>query len=169
MANPAELLRALQERVDAFFAKTTARHGAQMQCHTGCADCCMAGLTVTAVEADAISAYVAAHQVTRPAAPAVTNATPASLTPPALRCVALGPDDRCVIYPARPLVCRSHGMPIVLRERGLPVVTSCHRNFVGVQVPPADQLDQATLSAALLSINQLVDPTASRIPLTDLL
>src|SRR5215813_5144720 len=48
----------LTRKVDSFFARVVVRHGTDMQCATGCSDCCHVRLTVTAVEAAAIRAHV---------------------------------------------------------------------------------------------------------------
>lgn len=159
----------LTAKVDAFFARVATRHADALACDTGCADCCHARLTVTGVEAAAIRAHVAAlpgadraalHARVRAAAPD--------------RCAALGPDDRCGIYAARPLVCRSHGAPIRLRDpRGLPVVQCCPRNFTAAPGPSgADAdciLDQTTLSALLLAVDRADGGDGTRVDLADLL
>lgn len=131
--------------MDAFFVRVEARHGADMQCATGCSDCCHVRLTVTTVEAAAIRAHVVAMPDDQRRALAVTQGRD--------RCAALDAAGRCRIYEARPLVCRSHGVPIRLRQGGLPVVQSCHHNFKAT-TPDADCiLDQTTLSALLLAID----------------
>ena len=139
----------LTHKVDGFFARVRHRHGADMQCATGCSDCCHVELTVTAVEAAAIRAHVGGWPAAqrRGLAPGERRADTIG------RCAALDAAGRCKIYDARPLVCRSHGVPIRLRQGGLPVVQSCHRNFRHT-VPDADcVLDQTTLSAMLLAID----------------
>jgi Fe-S-cluster containining protein len=79
------------------------------------------------------------------------------------RCAALDPGGRCLIYAARPVVCRSHGAPIRMRERSLPVVQSCHRNFTHT-TPDADCiLDQETLSALVLAVDR-AEAIATAIP-----
>ena len=131
-----------------------------MQCQTGCADCCHVRLTVTAVEAAAIRAYAAGlpHSVRPQLVTAACGGDTASDNR-GDRCAALDPYDRCTIYPARPLVCRSHGVPIRMRTGSLPVVQSCHRNFRRT-APDADcVLDQATLSATLLALNAAENPS----------
>jgi Fe-S-cluster containining protein len=164
----------LTHKVDAFFARVSERHGTDMQCDTGCSDCCHVRLTITAVEAAAIRTYVAGWSAaqrralapiaapTSPRKAARASAGVAATKRSATRiaddnddqaCAALDPAGRCRIYAARPLVCRSHGVPIRLRQGGLPVVQSCHRNFVRT-TPDADcVLDQTTLSAVLLAID----------------
>jgi Fe-S-cluster containining protein len=140
----------LTAKVDGFFARVEARHGDQMQCGSGCADCCHTRLTVTSVEAAAIEDHVAAMTPAARAELAELAARP--VDPAKLRCAALGDDDRCRIYAARPIVCRSHGAPIKLGAS----VTACHRNFTARGPAAADPdcvLDQTTLSALVLAVN----------------
>jgi Fe-S-cluster containining protein len=132
-------------KVDAFFARVAERHGADMQCATGCSDCCRVRLTVTAVEAAAIRAHVAGWSADQRRNLAETGAADG--------CAALDPAGRCRIYPARPLVCRSHGVPIRMRQGGLPVIQTCHRNFTHTAADPDCVLDQETLSATLLAVD----------------
>lgn len=152
----------LTAKVDAFFARVSERHAADLECNSGCADCCVTRLTITGVEADAIRDELATWAPVRRAALAAMLAaeTAAAATTAPTRCAALGPDDRCAIYVARPLVCRSHGAPIRMRDpRGLPVVEACARNFTARRGGPSDAdadciLDQTTLSAMLLAVDR---------------
>ena len=138
----------LTTKVEAFFARVEARHGDDMQCTTGCSDCCHVRLSVTSVEADAIRTELARWPGARRAALAAhARAAPAD------RCAALDAGGRCQIYAVRPVVCRSHGAPIRMREASLPVVQACHRNFTRT-TPDADCiLDQETLSALVLAVD----------------
>ncbi|MEJ7597082.1 MAG: YkgJ family cysteine cluster protein [Kofleriaceae bacterium] len=147
----------LTAKVDAFFARVTARHGDDMQCGTGCSDCCHARLTVTVVEAAAIRALVAGWPEPQRRALADTG--------PADRCAALDAAGRCKIYDARPIVCRSHGAPIRMRQDSLPVVQSCHRNFVRGEPDPACVIDQTTLSALVLAVDRDAGGDGSRVDL----
>jgi uncharacterized protein len=150
-------------KVDAFFARVEARHGADMQCGTGCSDCCHTRLTVTGTEARAIERELATWDALRRAA-LVANAAVA----PADRCTALDPRGRCLIYAARPVVCRSHGAPIRMRQGSLPVVQSCFKNFTTV-TPDADcVIDQETLSALVLVVDRAEGGDGTRIDLASL-
>ncbi|HET7500633.1 MAG TPA: YkgJ family cysteine cluster protein [Kofleriaceae bacterium] len=160
----------LTRKVDTFFARVAERHGTDMQCGTGCSDCCHVRLTITGVEAEAIRAYAAglSSQARRNLA---ESGSPE-------RCAALDPAGRCKIYDARPLVCRSHGVPIRLRRGALPVVRACDRNFQHTTPDPDCVLDQATLSAMLFAVDTEArgaggDPGASaraeRVDLAELL
>lgn len=139
--------RALVDKVDAFVARVTSRHAADLRCAAGCATCCHTRLSITAIEADAIAAW--ARDLPAEERAAIAAAARAAS---ADRCPALDAADRCRIYAARPLVCRSHGVPIRLRERGLPVVTACALNFTARGPAAADAdcvLDQTLVSATL--------------------
>ena len=139
--------RELTAKVDAFFERVHARHGHDMQCGSGCSDCCHVRLSVTGVEAEAIRDELATWPADRRAALAA-NAAAA----PDDRCGALDDNGRCLIYAVRPIVCRSHGAPIRMRRGSLPVIESCFRNFTRT-APDADcVLDQTTLSALVLAV-----------------
>ena len=154
-------LSELHAKVDAFFARVEARHGDDMQCRTGCADCCRVRLTITAAEAAAIRAEAAGWPAARRRALAAAG--------PGDRCAALGEDDRCRIYAARPIVCRSHGVPIRMRRDSLPVIEACARNFTRTE-PAADCiLDQTTLSALTLAIDREAGGDGARVELAALL
>ena len=142
----------LAAKVDAFFARAMDRHGADMKCDTGCSHCCHVRLSVTSVEAQAIRDEVLSWPHERRAALAA-NVTAA----PPDRCAALDAHGRCLVYAARPIVCRSHGAPIRLTDRSLPIVTSCRENFTAHGPAAADPdciLDQATLSALTLAVDR---------------
>ncbi len=153
----------LRARVDAFVARVEARHAAELRCGPGCDACCRQRLTITATEAAAIVAWAAEQPAE--AREAIAAAARASIpvrpergsdppgTTAAEACAALDDAGRCRIYPARPLVCRSHGVPIRLRDpRGLPVVTACELNFTAAGPAAADRdcvLDQELVSTTL--------------------
>jgi len=157
----------LAAKVDAFFTRVATRHGSDMACDTGCSHCCHVRLSVTTVEADAIASLVDAMDSGTRAALA-ENAAAAPID----HCVALSPRGRCLIYEARPIVCRSHGAPVRLRENSLPVVTSCRDNFTRRGPGAADAdciIDQETLSAMTLAVDRDAGGDGSRVALADVL
>ncbi|MGE5182774.1 MAG: YkgJ family cysteine cluster protein [Acidobacteriota bacterium] len=155
----------LTAKVDAFFARVAARHGSDMQCATGCSDCCHTRLTITAVEARAIREHVASWpEAERRALAARAAGAPID------RCAALDNAGRCLVYAARPIVCRSHGAPIRMRDsRSLPVVQSCFRNFTHEAPDPDCVIDQETLSMLVLALDRAEGGDGSRIDLAELL
>jgi uncharacterized protein len=149
----------LTAKVDAFFERAQARHGGDMQCGSGCSDCCRVRLTITGVEAAAVRAHVAAMPVEQRRRLGHADTS---------RCAALDDDGRCQIYEARPLVCRSHGAPIKIRVDSLPVVQSCFRNFTHT-TPDADcVLDQETLSTLLHAVDRAAGGNGERVDLASL-
>jgi uncharacterized protein len=161
--------RALVAKVDAFVERVSGRHAADLRCVAGCAQCCHVRLTITAIEADAISVWAAAQSPDR----RVAIATAAQVAANPTRCAALDDEDRCRIYAARPLVCRSHGIPIRLHARGLPVITSCELNFTAAGPAAADAdciLDQQLVSTTLAAIDRSdLSQPAPRVELAALL
>ncbi len=153
----------LSAKIDAFFARVEARHGDDMQCATGCSDCCHVRLTLTEVEAAEIRRELASWPAARRSAIAANAAASTD------RCAALDPSGRCLIYAVRPVVCRSHGVPIRMREDSLPVVRSCFRNFTQIAPEPDCILDQSTLSALVLAVDRASGGDGSRIDLATLL
>jgi len=153
-------LAELHAKVDGFFARVAARHGDDMQCATGCSDCCHVRLTITHVEAAAIRELVAGWSSEQRAELGRTG--------PEDRCAALDSSGRCKIYKARPIVCRSHGAPIRMRKDSLPVIESCFRNFTHTE-PAADcVLDQQTLSALTLAVDRDAGGNGDRVDLAAL-
>ncbi len=154
----------LTAKVDAFFTRVEARHGEDMQCRTGCSDCCHVRLTITSVEARALRDEIATWP--RPQRDALAAHARAARPD---QCSALAADGRCLVYAARPIVCRSHGAPIRMRKGSLPVIESCFRNFTQSE-PAADcVLDQETLSALVLAVDRDDGGDGSRIDLAELL
>jgi len=115
--NEDDPLRVLRRRVDEFAAHAAVT--ADMQCGAGCAGCCRVSLTVCTLEAEAIQARL--EELPRASREAIASRVDAAEVVSAERCVMLDDDDRCAIYEARPLVCRSQGMPLAYPEGVLPV------------------------------------------------
>ena len=150
-------------RVDAFAASVSARCADQLSCQRGCAGCCHVELTVSAVEAAALSEYIQAlsvedqrllrDQLSQPRTPQPGDDP---------RCLFLDEQDACMIYSARPLVCRSQGLPLryptdmvpvgAVRTR-LPtgVVTVCPLNFTD-RAPVAGEILDAELVDQILAV-----------------
>jgi hypothetical protein len=145
----------LTGKVDQFFERVHARYGGMMQCRAGCSACCLAGLSVTSVEANLLREGLntlpeeVREQLARQARAEAPRA-----------CPALDAEGRCLVYAWRPLVCRSHGVPIRQREPVGPpgpeaasTVSACEKNFEGGALLPSLSadcvLDQTTLSTML--------------------
>lgn len=159
--------RALVAKVEAFAEATVSRRRNDFACSAGCAACCHAWLSVSAVEADEVRAALVALSPERRAD--VRGRGQRELLraanedePP--RCAMLDHDDRCAIYEARPLVCRTQGhalrYPLGLipseaiarrTERG--DLTWCPLNYDGSEPKPEDVLDAERVDQILAVVS----------------
>ena len=145
----------LVSRVDAFDTRVQAAQGPWLKCGLGCDRCCRQRRTGFSVEIAALRAHLAtvdaetsARLQSRRNAPDVVAGR---------RCVYLDDAGRCDVYPARPLLCRTHGPAIRAEELGL---TWCALNFEGLspdevsaQVPAEGILNLDLLTRMLVLID----------------
>ena len=128
----------LRDEADAIFAHVAREYPDCVTGHEGCSDCCHALFDLSLVEAMAVNAAFNAafgHGRERSDILARASEIDRSLTrhkremfraekdgesPEAImaraaalrvRCPLLGPDDRCLLYAARPITCRIYGIP----------------------------------------------------------
>ncbi len=154
---------ALVNKVDAFWRAAVERQPGAFRCREACASCCHQQLSVRPVEAAAIQAHLGGLPTDRrralvPQAGATDDA-----------CVFLR-DDRCTIYPVRPLICRTHGLAVRVDGR----VDHCPLNFDGVDPRPEGILDLERINTLLVLVDRLFlearsePPDTPRIPLSHL-
>ena len=128
---------------DQAFAAAFDRYHAQMQCAKGCASCCRLE-TVAPLEALIITAYL--KDVPLRHAPARDESFPS--------CALLTDDGMCAIYPARPLICRTHGMVIQYPDQE--EWDACPLNFTDAplnQIEPQYVLHAEAVTTNLLRLN----------------
>lgn len=101
----------LLSKVDAMFAMAVEVYPKQFACKVGCYGCCSRGLSVSNIEASFIREWIQAHSE---ALKQFRNDQEFLDEPNS--CPLLDKMGGCVIYEARPLICRSHGMPITWSE-----------------------------------------------------
>ena len=129
---------ALLKRVDDHIRNLEKRYPDKIVCKKGCDSCCKF-LTLFPVEALAISAaFIKLPEE-------MQGIVVKKLKQKEDACPILI-DSACILYPARPVICRTHGYPIYMEKNGEPLVDFCPENFKGVTSFPKD---------ALLSIEQL--------------
>ena len=87
---------------DDFFARVFHEFSAQMRCAKGCSSCCLLE-TVAPLEAYIIASYLQPH-------------THVVRTDTEGQCVFLE-QGTCLIYPVRPIICRTHGLPMQYHDR----------------------------------------------------
>ncbi len=138
--------------MDAFSARVESAQARWLRCGRGCDSCCHTRRSAWAVEIDAIHRYVAGLPLDTQTE--LRGRLDAEAVVAGERCVFLDPDGACAIYPARPVLCRTHG-PAVRIEGDL---VWCALNFEGLD--PADLLndddilDGDRLNLMLLLVNR---------------
>lgn len=157
---PAEY-EALRDKVDAFTRETEARRREDLACRAGCAACCHVDLEVSDVEAAAVrEAVVALEEPAR----ARLSERASRRREPGGPCVMLE-DGRCVIYAARPLVCRTQGHALRYPAGTLPEgavragasageVTWCPLNYAERAPGAEDVLDAERVDVLLALVNR---------------
>lgn len=145
-----EQYRLFLEKVDSFATTVTTRFPEQVACRRGC-DACCTHIGVMAVEAIAISLAVAAL----PKGEAENLRSRARRMQREKTCPLLE-GGSCLIYGARPVICRTHGLPLLVEENGQRRVDHCPLNFTGVDSLPGNTvLNLETLNQTLTAINLL--------------
>lgn len=122
-----DFLRPLREEM----AQLSTRYGGRLRCGPGCCDCC-GELSVLPLEAARITTALAGLSHAQQSRIHARALSPARACPFLL-------DRLCAIYPARPLICRTHGLPVayINEEEAAIEVSACPHNF-----PPEAELEQ---------------------------
>ena len=142
--------RQLVARVDELCAHIEEDFREGIVCHRGCDGCCR-HLSLFPVEAAALAAALAEAPVPL-AAEIRERARVAAEDGP---CPLLK-DGACLLYSARPLICRTHGLPLLGRRDGERFIDYCPLNFQGMESLPASAvIDLETLNATLAAVNRL--------------
>lgn len=140
----------LVKRVDELCATISARLEGHLACRKGCDACCL-HLSLFPVEAavvaEAIKLLPSGQRVQL--RERATNASPDGPCP-------LLEDHVCLIYQARPMICRTHGLPILSRIDGEPQVDFCPENCRELTaLSGAMVIHLERLNTALIAINAL--------------
>lgn len=138
--------RDLTARVDDLCRRIAAEYRDSLACREGCDDCCR-HIAIFPVEAAALALALSdlpageSARVRELARLASTGACP------------LLENGRCLLYSARPIICRTHGNPLLFAGRE-GVIDFCPKNFNGVtSFPAAYVLDLDLLNTTLAAIN----------------
>jgi Fe-S-cluster containining protein len=152
--------RELVSRVDALCRRIEDDFREHLACRKGCSDCCR-HLSLSRVEAAALGHALSAQP-------------PARIAHIRERAQGAGPDGPCpllddgicLLYEARPLICRTHGLPVMVKREGERQVDFCPENFRGLASLPAQAvIDLETLNATLAAVDGLFAAEAGSIDL----
>ena len=151
------MLRALKEyknlikEVDRRCQRILSRHPDQIACTMGCSgNCCRIHLSLHPIEAVSLAlslGKLASAQRER----IQRNARQANSFGP---CPLLA-DGACLMYEARAVICRTHGLPMATEYRGQRSVGFCEKNFRHLSpIPEEDIIDLTRLNRTLVEINR---------------
>jgi len=139
-------------RVDDLCRKIRQDYSEEMVCKKGCAGCCR-HISIFPVEAAALS--VACNHLSPDLADHIRSN--AGRSSPGGGCPLLE-NSICLLYPARPIICRTHGFPILLNRDDEPKVDYCPLNFKAKEIssfPSGHLIDLEHLNQLLVMINAL--------------
>jgi uncharacterized protein len=142
---------------DAFFSSIRKLHRNDMQCKKGCGACCKLH-SVCAIEAFVIARHGAANK---------SRKLPQTKGGLSQRLCAMLRNKECLIYPARPIICRTHGLAVSIDKKQT-VRPTCALNFVKRDVrllPKPHVFDSAAITDNLMRLNLAYCIAVGRAPL----
>ncbi|OHB29015.1 MAG: iron-sulfur cluster-binding oxidoreductase [Desulfuromonadaceae bacterium GWC2_58_13] len=148
--NSLDNYRQLVTKVDALCAGIGEKYREQIVCRKGCDACCR-HLSLFWVEgvALALALQTLPHEEVESIRRRARQATPDGPCP-------LLENSRCLLYPARPIICRTHGLPLFGDRDGERFIDTCPENFKGLDSLPATAvIDLELLNTILTTINGL--------------
>jgi len=179
---PSSPYQQLVGEVDGLAGRLTERYSSHLACRAGCGGCCHHHLSVFSVEAANVrTAVQALSPETRDR---VHQQARAVLEREAVGVEAACPllvNDRCAIYAARPLICRTQGLPLLYEAAdGQAEVDFCPLNFTSDEaVAELDEdhlvpLDALNLRLAAVNLSycretDLADEASRRIPMSEII
>ncbi len=137
-------------RVDQICREIETAFAPSIACHAGCNGCCR-HISLFPVEAAALTA-------------AVGSLPPDQASHVRARALGTSPDGpcpllengRCLLYEARPIICRTHGLPVLTLREGKKTVDFCPKNFLGIRsLPGTAVIDLDRLNTTLAAIDTL--------------
>jgi Fe-S-cluster containining protein len=150
MKNLLENYRQMIARVDALCRGILDVLAGRITCSDGCSDCCTA-ITLFSVEAAALRAALAALPEEQQSAIRSHVAAHSE----GERCPLLD-HHRCLLYAARPIICRTHGLPIIYNAEGQRTTDCCPLNSIEDEsVPGSAVIDLDRLNTLLVAVNAL--------------
>ena len=138
------------------------RHQDHIACTKGCAgNCCRIHISVYPVEAVSLALALQERapdlrRLIRHKARHTNSFGPCPLLE----------DGACLMYDARAVICRTHGLPMRTEYRGHRSIGFCEKNFQKLSpVPEEDIIDLAHLNRSLAAVNRrFVSAFAHRLP-----
>lgn len=142
--------RNLVEKVDGLCRNIENDYHDSIECSKGCDGCCR---HISLFRVEAVNLALALRRLPDDEISHIREKARASS--PDGPCPLLE-NGACLLYSARPIICRTHGLPILTREFGGPSVDFCPENFIGVETLPGKAIiDIDLLNTSLAAIDAL--------------
>jgi len=135
---------------DGFWKRVFEKFPAEFACTPGCSTCCELQ-SVNLLEAFVIADHCSRGSSRDRKGLGISSAPPR----PDSACPFLA-DNRCRIYPARPIICRTHGLLLKSKDFRDRIAVSCPFNFTTIDhatINDADALDVDTVTTGLAKLN----------------
>ena len=146
-----EAYRKLISELDQRCEQILKRQKDHIACSKGCAgNCCRIHLSVYTVEAASMA--LALQQQPKDMRFHIQRK--------ARKSTSFGPcplleDGACLMYDARAVICRTHGLPMLTEYRGRRAIGHCEKNFRNLSsIPEEDIIDLGRMNTALRTVNQ---------------
>ncbi len=150
--DPLKAYAELLEKLDAFFRRVLERYGAEMRCAPGCTDCCQRSLCLFPFEVERM--LNAAERLSGDRQEGIVQRARRAADDPGAACPFLC-EGLCLIYEARPVICRTHGLPMLVE--GEESLSMCVYNLKNLNRLDGDcVLDLGPVNRILATINHLV-------------
>lgn len=151
MADPLANYRSLLAKVDDLCRGISERLGEAITCHSGCSSCCLA---ISVFPVEAVAMIEAADRLSAEQRQQLKEHL-AAWREGDERCPLLK-DERCLLYEARPIICRTHGLPILFIEGEERRIDVCPKNCQGIDHLPGEAVvDLERLNTLLAAVNAL--------------
>jgi len=135
-------------KVDSLCQKIVAEYYEQMACRKGCDGCC---LHFSLFWVEAVSLAAALQEL--PERRVMQIRESARVASPEGPCPLIE-NGCCILYAARPIICRTHGLPILTREDDKPTVDFCPKNFRDIDsLPGYAVIDLDPMNTLFTAIN----------------
>lgn len=142
----------LLQKIDRFCDESVGAYGNDLVCRKGCSSCCR-HLSLFPVEA--VHIRFAMNGLDDEAFEIIQKKAMDLIDDPDGECPLLG-DGLCLLYPVRPIICRTHGLPVLVRSEQGTAVDYCPLNFTSGRKPDSKHiLDIEQVNTTLVTVNGL--------------
>lgn len=139
-------------KIDTFCDELTDVYGKDLVCRKGCSSCCR-HLSLFPVEA--VHIRLAMEDLAKETFEIIQIKAMTLIDDPDGNCPLLD-EGVCLLYPVRPIICRTHGLPVLVREGQGTVVDCCPLNFASGRKPDSKHiLDIEQVNTTLVTVNGL--------------